>query len=156
MHEAVTRIWKEDDDGPKPCAPETVDPLEAGCARALEPAMKHDCDADYATSAAREYLAKWRFVTEPGAGAKGTPPAPQQHVIKHAEWLGRVSEKARIKTIIRVMITERLRLIGLMADDAVKEIALTLAALQEILDAIDPPNGPMPPRPMAAFEKMAA
>lgn len=145
MAEVGTRLWKEDDAGPRPFAPETVDPLETGCARALAHALKHDSDSDYATMAAREFLVMWRFVT---SGADKT----QKIEIDDVEWWGAFKERKRISKIIRAMITERLRFIGLVSAECARERTLALGALQDVLDAIDPPTAPVPPLPVAARE----
>lgn len=154
MHEAGTRVWRFDDEtkpSPEKVDPQfsqdTVDPLEAGCARALADVIKHDTDSNYATMAAREFLAMWRFVED-------RKPQPTFMSPLHAGVV-REDERKRIKKIISFMITERIRLMSSFANEdavAVMESSLVLSTLQEVLDAIDPPSGPMKPPPVAARE----
>src|SRR5574337_712248 len=152
MHDACERVWKYDDDGPNPAPeksdPETVDPLESGCARALADVLKYDTNSNYATMAAREFLAMWRFVENQRPVSTVMSPL-------HAG-IVRKDERLRIQLIIRDMITDRLRFIGLLSPECARERTLAIGALQEVLDAIDPPFGPIPPQPAAAHLKVAA
>lgn len=151
MHDACERLWKFDDAATKP-EPDTADPLEAGCARALADVLKYDTDSNYATMAAREFLAMWRFVMR--GVEEGCLPIDRQ--LEEAEDIGRIYERARITQIIGAMITERLRFIGLLSPECARERTLALGALQEVLDALDPCAGPMKPPPVAACMKVAA
>ena len=140
--DAAPKQWLKDDDGPQPTpmrepdhwpmpAPpqsKAVDPLLQDCSRVL--GFSTGQGNDYCESAAGEWLALWRFVSNRDA------PDRDERIVA-AEEHGRALERDRILDLIRDRQAHWLRRMF------VTETAAARAAeLQWVVDKIDPPEFP--------------